>query len=158
MIISKYTPEQYETAKKWLDLGYSYRESAEKSGITVGALVTHVKRNGLVPARNETLEDALDVFSQGKVQLADKIVTLTNKAVKRAIELVDDADNIGDVKNAILIAETVARMHSLVPKETQVNVQVNAVVGFEFVPVAGTGDTTQKQVVDVDIVSGNTIE
>jgi predicted nucleic-acid-binding protein len=144
--MSKYTNEQYDTAFKLIEHGYTYREASEQVGIPIYAIRTKMRDENLIVDREDAVREAIDLFREHNLTLADKLSELTNKTIDKALTLVDEVDNLNDIYTAVKIIETVAKTAGLAPKETQTNVQINAITGFEFVMLDSTDVLEQKTI------------
>ena len=80
-------------------------------------------------------QQAIDNLRSGNVNLAHLIKDATEQAVRKAAELIKCADNAKDLKDSIAVIESSAKIVGLSPKESQTNIQINAINGFEFIEI-----------------------
>lgn len=80
-------------------------------------------------------QTAIDVLRSSNHSIATTMKNAVDAAVKRASEFINDAEDISDVLNGIKVIESAGKIVGLTPKETQTNIQINAINGFEFIAV-----------------------
>lgn len=78
-------------------------------------------------------QKAIDNLRSNNYKLSDIIRDAVFKAAEKTRELIVASDNPKDLLDAIRVLETSAKMVGLSPKDSQVNVQINAISGFEFI-------------------------
>jgi len=77
--------------------------------------------------------NAIDTLRSKNVELAGIIGNATVVAASKTAELIGSMDDAKDVLDAMKVFETISKVHGLSPKETQANIQINAINGFEFI-------------------------
>jgi len=87
-------------------------------------------------------QKAIDNLRSGNVQLADIIKDATYAAVEKASEFINTASDSKSLKESINVIESAAKIVGLSPKESQTNIQINAINGFEFIEMT-TDDIKQ---------------
>ena len=78
-------------------------------------------------------QTAIDTLRSGNLSLAALVKNAVNDAVRKSAELIQVSDNPVDLLNSIKALETSAKIVGLSPKETQTNIQINAINGFDFI-------------------------
>jgi hypothetical protein len=80
-------------------------------------------------------QKAIDELRSGNLKLASLVRDGVNEAVRKSIDLIGSAENANDLLNSIRALETSTKIVGLSPKESQTNIQINAINGFEFVEI-----------------------
>ena len=83
----------------------------------------------------EEQQNAIDTLRSGNGTLAILVRDAVNLAVRKSAELINEADNATDLLSSIKALETSAKIVGLTPKESQTNIQINAINGFEFIEI-----------------------
>ena len=84
---------------------------------------------------DEKQQTAIDVLRSSNNNIALSMKDAVESAVKRASEFIDGAEDITEVLNGIKVIESAGKIVGLTPKETQTNIQINAINGFDFIPI-----------------------
>ena len=96
---------------------------------------------------DEKQQTAIDVLRSSNNNIALSMKDAVESAVKRASEFIDGAEDITEVLNGIKVIESAGKIVGLTPKETQTNIQINAINGFDFIPI-DEADIIQLQMED----------
>lgn len=80
-------------------------------------------------------QKAIDELRSGNLKLATLVRDGVNEAVRKSIDLIGSAENANDLLNSIRALETSTKIVGLSPKESQTNIQINAINGFEFIEI-----------------------
>lgn len=80
-------------------------------------------------------QKAIDNLRSGNYNLSSTVRDFANVVAAKALDIAKDSEDIKELNEAAKTIETVTKMVGLSPKESQVNVQINAVNGFEFIPL-----------------------
>ena len=80
-------------------------------------------------------QKAIDNLRSGNYNLSSTVRDFAKVVAEKALTKVQASDDIREINEAAKAVETVTKMVGLSPKENQVNVQINAVNGFEFIPL-----------------------
>ena len=83
----------------------------------------------------EEQQNAIDTLRSGNGVLANLVKDAVNLAVRKSAMLINDADNPTDLLSSIKVLETSAKIVGLTPKESQTNIQINAINGFEYIEI-----------------------
>jgi len=83
----------------------------------------------------EEQQKAIDNLRSGNYHLSSTVRDFAKVVAEKALVKVQDTNDIREINEAAKAVETVTKMVGLSPKENQVNVQINAVNGFEFIPL-----------------------
>ena len=78
---------------------------------------------------------AIDNLRSGNYQLSELMKDTVHNALVKNKQLLEDAEDVDEVLSAIKVVETAGKITGLSPKETQTNISLNAVVGFDFIEV-----------------------
>lgn len=84
---------------------------------------------------SELQEQAIDNLRSGNLKLSSVVKDFSIMAANKAYEIASQTDDIRELNEATKVIEGVSKMVGLSPKESQLNVQINAVNGFEFVMI-----------------------
>jgi hypothetical protein len=80
-------------------------------------------------------QTSLDALRSGNVELATITKNIMLKIAKKTGDMVEEAENVNDLLAASRVMETVTKTVGLSPKESNLNVSINAVNGFDFIEV-----------------------
>jgi hypothetical protein len=80
-------------------------------------------------------QTAIDTLRSGNLVLANLVKEAVKDAVHKSAKLITQADTAIDLLNAIKALETSTKIVGLSPKETQTNIQINAINGFSFIEI-----------------------
>ena len=84
----------------------------------------------------EEQQDAIDSLRSGNMSLAQLMKSTVELALeKNKTTLAEGDGDVNDILSAIRVVETAGKIVGLTPKETQTNISLNAVVGFDFIEV-----------------------
>lgn len=87
-------------------------------------------------------KNAIDNLRSGNYELSTLMKNAVLTAVKRQTEMMSELDDPNDLLTAVKVIETSSKIVGLSPKETQANIQINAINGFEFIEL-GQDDIAQ---------------
>ena len=80
-------------------------------------------------------QTAIDTLRSSNNSIALSMKSAVESAVAKANDFINEAQDIGDVLNGIKVIESAGKIVGLTPKETQTNIQINAINGFDFIPI-----------------------
>jgi len=95
----------------------------------------------------ETQEKAIDNLRSGNYNLSNTVKDFAEVVASKALSIAQVTDDIRELNEATKTMETVTKMVGLSPKESQMNVQINAVNGFDFIEL---DEDDMKQLEQVD--------
>lgn len=81
----------------------------------------------------EEQQNAIDNLRSGNFALSNIVKDFASTVAIKASEIARGSEDIKELSECAKTVETVAKMVGLSPKESQVNVQINAINGFEFI-------------------------
>jgi len=76
--------------------------------------------------------DAIDNLRKGNFALSEVMKDAVNIGVVKASELMEGSDDLNELLTGMKLIETAGKITGLSPREQQMNVQINAISGFEF--------------------------
>lgn len=80
-------------------------------------------------------ENAIDNLRSGNFLLSNLVKEAVKDSVLKAAEFIRESEDPNDLLTAIKVMETATKMVGLSPKETQTNIQINAINGFDFIEI-----------------------
>lgn len=78
-------------------------------------------------------KNAIDNLRSGNYALSEIMKDAVNVAVQQTANLIHTLKDPDDLLTAVKVLETSSKIVGLSPKETQANIQINAINGFEFI-------------------------
>jgi hypothetical protein len=84
---------------------------------------------------NDIQEKAIDNLRSGNLKLSSVVKDFSIMAANKAYEIASRTDDIRELNEATKVIEGVSKMVGLSPKESQLNVQINAINGFDFIEI-----------------------
>lgn len=88
-----------------------------------------------ITTEEDITEKAIATLRSNNDLMARMISSLSEKALRKTNDLLQDAETIQDVNTAVNTAKIVADMLGLTRKENTTNVQINQITGFTFIPI-----------------------
>jgi len=82
-------------------------------------------------------QKAIDVLRSGNIELAELVKNATRMAVKKAVVMIGKATDPKELQISMSTIESATKVVGLSPKESQTNIQINAINGFEFIEYDG---------------------
>ena len=90
----------------------------------------------------EEQQSAIDNLRSGNFELSTSVRDAVQKAVSKSAQLISELDDVNELLTAVKVLEVSTKMVGLTPKETQTNIQINAINGFDFIEI-GEADVIQ---------------
>jgi len=84
---------------------------------------------------NEVQENARNNLKSGNLELSEVMKNMTLLVVEKAYKIAKDTDDVRELRECINIGESASKITGLSPKESQMNVQINAINGFDFIEI-----------------------
>lgn len=135
-----------EETRQVVDLArknYTPSEISQELSLPIAAIFPTLREKKLMASHEDITKEAINALRQDNMDVAIKIGALTARTMDKAMELVSKADSPEELHTVVKVAEVVARIRGMIPKEAQTNVQINNIIGFEFVSIAGQEDLVQ---------------
>ena len=100
-----------------------------------------------------TQQSAIENLREGNFNLSNVVKNAVNLTVNKTTELIGTTDDINELLTAIKVIETSCKIVNLTPREAQVNVQINAISGFDYIELDEEDiiQITQEEVFDGEI-------
>lgn len=135
-----------ETEKEIISLAkkkYTPKEISEKLDLPVAAIFPTLRDKKLMHGHEDITKEAIEVLRHDNMEVAEKIGMLTAKTMDKATQMIDAVETPDELLTIVKVADMVAKIRGMIPKEAQTNIQVNNIIGFEFVSIAGQEDLVQ---------------
>ena len=84
---------------------------------------------------NKEQENAIDNLRSDNFELSNLVKSAVNVSVKKSIDMLENIDDPNELLTIVKTIETATKIVGLSPKESQTNVQINAINGFDFVEI-----------------------
>ena len=81
----------------------------------------------------EEQERAITNLRSGNLELSSLVKDAVLASITRASEMIPKTSSPRDLNDCIKVIETASKVVGLSPKESQTNIQINAINGFEFI-------------------------
>ena len=78
-------------------------------------------------------QSAIDNLRSGNLELSNLVKDAVNKAVKKSAEMMDELEDPTELLTNVKVLSEASKIVGLSPKESQVNMQINAINGFDFI-------------------------
>ena len=122
---------------------------AKELGINPQVVVSELLKADALRPHEELTEAAITLLRSNNMELGGLISDTLITSVRKARELSQEVKTPKELLDNMRVVELAARVAGMLPKESQTNVQVNNIIGFEFVEVTGDETCTiQKDVIE----------
>ena len=118
---------------------------AKELGINAQVVVSELMKADALRPHEEVTEAAITLLRSNNMELGGLISDTLITSMRKARDLSKDVKTPKELLDNMRVVELAARVAGMIPKENQTNVQVNNIVGFEFIEINGDEiDTIQK--------------
>lgn len=142
--------------KQVLSLGrkkYTPHQISEELCLPLSAVYEPLRKANLVKKHEDITNEAIEILRHDNLDVAEKLGRVTSRAADKALEMVNSVESADELSTLIKVTEVIARVRGMIPKEAQTNIQVNNIIGFEFVSIEGQENLVQTETIDTEIVN-----
>lgn len=144
------TSEQNKEIIKLARAYHTPKEISEKMKLPVSVIYKPLRDAKLIKSQKDINEEAIEILRSDNMEVAYKIGLVTSKAIDKALELVYSSEDVESLQGIVKVTEMVAKVRGMIPKEAQTNIQVNNIIGFEFVAIDNANELVQTEIINIE--------